>query len=191
MKILKFYDATSSDELVFPEVHDPDVLNRSALEVFSDFAVYEPRVIELNASAVEAARLLRQMHSGFNIVVDEDNHFVGLIDKLRLSEQKIVTRLSEGYKREELKVRDFMLHKNLLKTFDYQELSGASIQDVVRALNHSGLEYCLVTDREQHRVRGVIAARDIAERLHLELDTREAPSFVSAFEAIRNHSMTA
>ena len=62
----------------------------------------------------------------------------------------------------------------------------ARIGDVIETLQSAGQQHCLVIDREQHAIRGVLSANDIARRLKLAVDVSTPNSFASIFKVIAN-----
>ncbi|MDF1690535.1 MAG: CBS domain-containing protein [Cycloclasticus sp.] len=184
MKNLTFYDTTPFDELAWPERNNNITLDSSALEVFTDFNQIKPLVIESSISAIDAEKLMQKAHVHLKIVVDSNNHFLGIVSLEDLNCQEILKRISKGDNREELSVTDFMRRRKSLKAVDYSELEKASIDTVIGALKSNNQQHCLVIDREQHKIRGIISARDIARKLHLPLNIASDSTFVGIFQAV-------
>lgn len=186
MKTLDFYDPQPDDELVLPADSRRYSLEHPALSLFTDFQRHEALVLEAAMPLADCRKLMEKSHMSLAMVADKAGHCIGIIGLDDLSDQNIVKKLAEGYSREELQVSDFMRPKSALKAFAYEELTDASIGDVVEALHSSGQQYCLVIERGQHRIRGVISAGELARRLHLPVTVQELPTFVSIFHAIQH-----
>ncbi|MCR8923461.1 CBS domain-containing protein [Dasania sp. GY-MA-18] len=177
MKKLNFFASNTINELARPMMASELTEYSPALTIFNDFAEHEPLLIAATATALEAEKLMHSSHVNVMFVVDQADHFSGIVNKEDLSEQEIVKKLSQGFKRNELLVSDFMRSKSELKAFDYAELSLASIEDVIQAFKNSGQQQGLVIDREQQRIRGVLSTSDIAKKLHLPTDIEVRSSF--------------
>lgn len=183
MKSLNFYPTSSFDELAWPEERQDLSLKSSALYFFTDFLVSTPLVIDSNVTALEAKKLMQKTHVRLKLVINESNEFIGIISAEDLIDRKIVQKVSEGVKRHEIALTEFLTSKKDLKALDYQEVSKASIADVISVLKNSGEQHCLVIDRETHKIRGVFSASDISRKLHLPIDIHDRSSFYKVFAA--------
>jgi Mg2+/Co2+ transporter CorC len=86
--------------------------------------------------------------------------------------------------REDITVRDLMIPRSQQKVVNYQQLVDATIGDVLDALQTNGTLHCLVVDQEQHHIRGIISASDIARRLHIPVEIATPTTFVDIFKAV-------
>ncbi|WP_019529690.1 CBS domain-containing protein [Dasania marina] len=177
MKKLNFFATSSIDELAQPMMAKELSEYSSALSVLNDFAKQQPLLIAASATAVDAENIMHQSHVSVMLVVDQDGHFIGLINTEDLNEQGIMKKLSKGFKRSELLVSDFMRPKSQLQAFDYKELSAASIVDVINTFKESGQQLGLVIDRQLHSIRGLLSTSDIAKKLRLPVDIEVKSSF--------------
>lgn len=184
MKNLHFYEAIDVDRLVWPSDYHFISMQTSAMAVFTDFKQNQPTLIAADVPAVEAERLMRTEHVTTRMVVDEQDRFLGVVCLDDLDSQEVLKMVANGYQRSELRVSDFMRPKAALRSFDYAELEQATIKDVIEALQYSGQQHCLVVDRDNHAVRGIISAKDLAEKIQLPLDVQNRSSFVNVFNAI-------
>lgn len=184
MKNLQFYEAVDIDRLVWPTSYHFISMQTSAMAVFNDFKQSRPTLIAPDVTAIEAERLMRAEHVTIKMVMDEQDRFIGVVCLDDLDSQEVLKMVANGYQRAELRVRDFMRPKAGLRSFDYAELEQATIKDVIDALQNSGQQYCLVVDRDNHAVRGIISASDLAEKIRLPLDIQNRSSFVNVFNAI-------
>lgn len=184
MKKLTLHAVEAIDELAWPDNHQEHTLYSSALDVFTDFKNVKPLVIDAHSSAIEVEHLMKKAHVRLKLVVDKKEHFIGLISYDLLSSQEIVKKLGKGDLRENLLISDFMIPKSELKAIAYADIVNAKIGDVIETLKAAGQQHCLVTDHEDHTIRGVLSANDIAKKLQLEIDVSTPTSFASIFEAI-------
>ncbi|QDE30634.1 MULTISPECIES: CBS domain-containing protein [Shewanella] len=184
MKQLALYPIERIDELTSPEAHEDISMLSSAINVFTDFKNVTPQVIESSTSAVNVEHLMQKSHVRLKLVIDNKNRFIGLISFESLQNQEILKRVAAGHQREQLTVADFMIPKEQLKAIDFDDLSYARIGDVIETLQSAGQQHCLVLDRENHTIRGVLSANDIARRLKLAVDVSTPNSFASIFDVI-------
>jgi CBS domain containing-hemolysin-like protein len=125
---------------------------------------------------------MKQPHVKMKLVVNDAGQFIGLIGLNDISEEAIIKKVSMGEPRSELIVRDFMHHRELLKSFDYNELTRASVSDVLLAQKNNHQQHCLVIDRDRHEIRGLISARDVSRLLYRSVDIDKHLSFEALFE---------
>jgi len=77
-----------------------------------------------------------------------------------------------------------MIPKVKLKAFDYEQIACASINNVIEALKENGQQHCLVLDRNEHKIRGVISASDIVRKLKLPVNIMTDASFLGIFNTV-------
>ena len=181
MRTLHFYQASNVDELAWPEQPENLSMGSPALAFFTDFLEVQPLVIESNVSAIDVQRLMQKAHVRLKFVVDKDNRFLGIISADDLIDRKIVQKVSEGEKRNDIGVTELMRPKKALKVLDYKEVCKSTISDVITVLKNSGEQHCLVVDQSSHKVRGVFSASDISRKLHLPIDIQDRSSFYKVF----------
>lgn len=184
MKKVNFYEISDIDQLAWPESKEDISLDTPALQFFTDFNTVEPLVIDTVTRCIEVRNLMLQEHVKLKIVVDSNMHFLGIISLDRLDDRKIVQKVSEGFDRNDISVTDMMIPKNDLSAFDYNEISVASIGEIINALKDSGQRHCLVVDRESHKIRGIFSASDISRKLRLPIDIQGKSSFYKIFSVI-------
>lgn len=183
MKILNLYPTTEVDDLAWPEEMTELTTDFSALYFFTDFKKVKPLVIESTVSAVEVKRLMQKSHERLKFVLNDADQFIGIVSAEDLIDRKIVQKVSEGSKRDDIALTELMTPKRDLKALDYQEVAKASISEVIRKLKDSGEQHCLVVDRDSHEIRGIFSASDISRRLHLPIDIQDKSSFYKVFSA--------
>ena len=184
MKKLNFYRTSNVDELAWPEEKQEFSLDTPALKFFTDFINTEPLVIEDSTPAIEAKQLMLKSHVRLKFVVNRDDQFLGIICAEYLIDRKIVQKISEGYSRQELLVKDLMTAKKDLLALDIEEVSRVPISHVITALKNNGQQHCLVIDRGPHKIRGIFSASDISRKLHLAIDIQDTSSFYKVFSAV-------
>lgn len=184
MRGLPLYSADPNCDLAWPEITHEITLNSSALEIFTDFKIVKPLLVQSTASALEAEKLMQHAHVRLKMVVDSNNHFAGIISLDDLHSQEVMKKVVAGYSREDLTIADFMTPKDKLKTFEYSDIEHATISDIIETLKLAGQQHCLVVEREAHRVRGVISASDIARKLKLPINIVIDSSFANIFKTV-------
>lgn len=178
MHTLPLFKTESVDKLVWPDAEESVNLRSPAMSIFTDFKEHMPLVIDCHVKAVELERLMKQSHVKMKIVLDYNAQFCGIVTLADLDEQHVLQKVVQtGVPRSELTVMDFMQPKSSLQSFDYQHLAGATVGDIVETLKDNGKMHCLVIDRNNHEIRGVISVSDIARVLRAPLDIQAQPSF--------------
>lgn len=181
MSTLNLYPTTEVDDLAWPEEMEGLTMESPALNFFTDFKEVMPLVVESTVPAIEAKRLMRKTHVRLKFVLNDSGQFVGIISADDLIDRIIMQKVSEGMKRGEIELSDFMTPKRDLKALDYQEVVKASISEVVCKLKSSGEQHCLVVDRDNHKIKGIFSASDISRKLHLPIDIQDKSSFYKVF----------
>jgi CBS domain containing-hemolysin-like protein len=184
MKTLALYTVEAIDHLVQPADFDGTRLTSPALQVVTDFKHTEPNTISANSKASTALQMMQQEHSRLKLVVDHQGELVGLLAIEQLSEQALMRQVAFGSQRDDIRVADVMRPRERIKALAYQQLKHCTIADVVNTLQSSGEQHCVVIDRDNHQIRGVISAQDIARRLKLPLQISQAPTFLHIFDSI-------
>lgn len=183
MKKLHFFQPTADDKLAAPEQHTEINLNSSALQFLTDFKHVAPLTLHASTCAVEAKNIMLQSKEKMRFVVDHDNAFIGIITIHELSDVQFIRKTSEGYKRQDIQVAEMMIARSQLTAFDYGELQDATIEDVVHALQDSGQHHCLVLDRDEHKIRGILSASTISRKLQFPINIYDPASFYKVFTA--------
>ncbi|RVU84328.1 CBS domain-containing protein [Leucothrix sargassi] len=185
MKSLDLYTIEKIDHIVTPENYEHLTLDSSALEVFTDFREFHPLVVDADTKAVEAKFLMQKSHLNLKIVLNSEMRLCGVIGLEDLSEQRLVTEVSKGKKREDILVTDLMLARADMMAFDYNEIRRAQVHNILSTLKDNNLQYCLVVDHEAHEIRGIISANEIARKLNIPLLMNPpAGTFAEVFSAL-------
>lgn len=184
MKRFNLYPIESVDELAHPEISNSITLDSPALSVMTDFKFHEPLVAGGYDRASDIERSMVRSHVRMKLVVNDDQQFIGLISLDDLNAQEMLKRVAKGMSRDDLSAVDFMRHKNSLRALDYHELKQATVRDLVQTLKDNEHQHYLVVDRQEHKIRGVISASDLARKLHLDININSRSSFVSVYSAL-------
>ncbi len=184
MRSLTLCDVEQIDELAWPENFQEVTLQSPAEIIFTDFTKHKPLIIEENVSAHETQQLMLNAHVRLKMVVNKDNKFLGMVSLTDIQHQEIIKKVADGYDHKELLVTDFMQPKSELKAIDFNDLQFANVGDILETLKTNGKRHCLVIDRENHNIRGVVSASDIVRTLKLNIDLSLPPSFVEIFKVV-------
>lgn len=187
MKELHLYNVEQNDSVFVHSFDKQLTLTSPAINVFNDFQEHEPLKVVGDTKAKDALILMQRADAEMKIVISNQGDFVGLISTKELNEQNIISQVSRGTSRDDVLVQDLMLAKHKLHAFDYEELLNANVTDVVTSLRNYGLKHCLVVERNQHQIRGVISADDIALTLQLPFSLNERSSFGHLYNAIADY----
>ncbi|MFT6791117.1 MAG: CBS domain containing-hemolysin-like protein [Cellvibrionaceae bacterium] len=175
MKKLNLYSVEDIDELAWPVDSEEYTLESPALAFFTDFASVDPLVVESNLSAVEVKTLMQKTHARLKFVVNERDKFLGIVGAEDLIDRKFVQKVSKAVRRDEIEVTELMIPKKKLNALDFNEIKTVSVANVVAVLKESGENYCLVVDRDKHKIRGIFSASEIARKLHTRIDIHKRP----------------
>lgn len=184
MKSLTLYNTESIDKLVWPEEQDSVSAKTPALNILTDFRQHRPRVIDANVRAIDLENLMKRSHVKMKIILDPRKKFIGIVSLYDLSEENILKKVDKNTPRNELLVSDLMHARETLKCFDYSDLAKATVEDVLETQKHNHQQHCLVIDRKQHEIRGLISARDVARLINRSVDIEAHISFEALFNEL-------
>ena len=184
MKNMTLYPMAEISELAWPKQPKALSLDTPAEVFFTDFETVQPRIIEATTSALDAKKVMMKTHIRLLFVVNDADHFVGVITADDLIERKIVQQVSLGFRREDIEVTDLMTPKRQLFALDIAAVQRATINDVIRVLKDSHQQHCLVIDSEEPKIRGIFSTTDISRKLNLHIDTENRSDFYKVFEVI-------
>jgi CBS domain containing-hemolysin-like protein len=191
MKNLKLVTLDTVDRIVTPNDFKKITLDSPAAEIFTDFKLFNPLMIESNTKAVDALHLMLKAHVHLKIVISESNDFVGVLSSYDVSEQSIIHRVALGHDREDILVSDLMLPRSKLMAFDILELEHSTVNEVIEVLKKNGLRHCLVMDSKNHHIRGLISSSDIARKLHIPIEITSNVTFAKIFKAVNIERISA
>ncbi|MDE8603188.1 CBS domain-containing protein [Marinomonas sp. RSW2] len=191
MKTLTYVSTKNVNNLIWPATTEDINIYSSALSVFTDFTTAGPRVIESSTRADELVQLMKKEHVRMKIVVDADNHFIGVISLDDLSEDVFIKQVANGFKRSELMVADLMRAKEGLLALSYTSLKNSDIESLLFSQRHNLLQHLLVIDEDTKAIRGVISSNDVVRQLRLDIDvafSSFAYTYQSAILGYKDHA---
>ncbi|MCH8529380.1 MAG: hypothetical protein LAT65_00885 [Saccharospirillum sp.] len=181
MKELTISHLDPQDHLVSPYEFFDWTEQSPVLALLKDFRIHQPHKVRSNASAIDVARQMAMEGVDCKLVADKTGELVGLLSEDRLCEQRfLITQALLGVGRLELTASDMMQPRAEIPVVDYEALKNIQIADMLNTLRESGETYCLVLDREQHQIRGLISVSDLAGRLHQTLTVKPKVSIAQA-----------
>ena len=187
MKMLQLLPVESDYHLVHPEEFHHLDPSASALAIFTDFKKHVPQSVSSNLAAVHAESLMRKTHVRMKVAVDESGELVGVLSLHELDDQRFSqVRHAEQIKHDEVLVQHLMIPRQNLMALDYSELVNSNIEQVLETLKQNKQQHCLVIDRDNSQIRGLISATDIARRLHIPLEIERPTTFFDIFMAIKH-----
>lgn len=186
MKTLKLHKIDRVDHLISPEEFSDLGLHSPALSLITDFKRHEPFVVDGWMPAVDAERYMRQSHGRLRLVIDQAGEFIGTITLDDLAEGELLKKVAQGENRQEIQVTDLMKPRHEISALIYDDIRKATVADIIDTLRCSGERHCLVVDDKHHWIRGLIAASDIALRLHIEFDFNSPPSFADILAVVQS-----
>lgn len=182
MKKLPLVNLTAVDNILSLDRTENINLSSSALSVFTDFKYQKAHVIEADTIASQALQLMQKSHVRMNVAISNEEDFLGIISTNEISEQNIIARLSKGIRREDILVKDLMIPKYQLHAFELNDLVNATVGDIISTLGDYRLRHCLVLDRYNHHIRGVISSSDIARKLQMNANADNEFAFNTIYE---------
>lgn len=188
MKNLTIFSLAAADHLVQPEEFEDITAAHSALAILTDFRSHKPHMLDAEMEAGEALELMLAEDVRTKLVVNEQREFIGVLGLEDLSEHNMaLKRIDLGVKQSELMVRDLMHARRDIRAVNYDEFAKARVGDVVATLKKQRQDYLLVVDQEAHHIRGIVSAREVAKRLHTDVEIEKELTFADIFSAVRTH----
>jgi len=187
-RVLETVGLSDIDNIQRPEEHENINLESSAFEVFTDFRIERPFMLEQSVSIGDATLMLQRAHVRRKLVIDADEQFRGVISLADLLSSKVMRTIeSTGLKREDMTIADVMIRKEDLQAVEFQEFQHAKIGDILMIMKQFGEEHVLVVEGESRSIRGIVSSTDIARKLHQTVNIEErANSFSEIYQALRS-----
>ena len=165
-------------------------LDDPAVAVMTDFQKVTAFTIDPDVSVDTAARVMRRRNVHLLLVVDGDNHVLGIITSNDLLGEKTLQCISErGIARADALVRDIMTPENRLEVISIDDVLHAHVGHVVATLKATGRRHAAVVDEDAsgHQVlRGLFAASQLARQLGNPVETVEiAQTFAEISVALK------
>jgi CBS domain containing-hemolysin-like protein len=176
----------AADHLGVPHHGGPVGLGSPARRIFIDYRAHEPRVIDSWMRATDARRHMLQTHEPALLVVDADGVVVGAVLADDLGEDRLIRHIAAGARRDEIRVFELMTPRHAIRAIAHDDFEHATVRDVLVALRSHGERFCLIVDHRNHEIRGLVAARIVAQRLSVGAELDSASTFVDVFRAIHH-----
>lgn len=186
-KHLKTVPLAAISRIEEPEVSVPVTVNSPETEVFTDFSVQQPFVLEHSNTIDEAEALMKKTHVRLKLVVEARDAFKGVVSLAGLLSVKVMQAVKRtGLERSELTVESLMTKKDGMLAIDITSLKAARIGDLLLTMQSFGDQHVLVVDGVGGSIRGLVSASDIARRLNVPVTISErAHSFAQIYQAVR------
>lgn len=183
MRKLTVYTLDQVDHLVQPAEFQDATLTSPALSIFTDFRTSNPMLLDADTNAVEAEEMMRQEHNSLKLVVDRQQEMVGVLSSDHFTSQYLMQHVSKDVKARDLRVADLMRPRDAVMALSYQQIQHCTVGDVLHTLQQKGEAYCVVIDRDSHQIRGIISAREITNRLHIQpVQIEKTPALLNMFD---------
>lgn len=165
-------------------------LDDPAVAVMTDFQKVTAFTIDPDVSVDTAARVMRRRNVHLLLVVDGENHVLGIITSNDLLGEKTLQCISaRGIARADALVRDIMTPENRLEVISIDDVLHAHVGHVVATLKATGRRHAAVVDEDAsgHQVlRGLFAASQLARQLGNPVETVEiAQTFAEISVALK------
>jgi len=140
------------------------------LSVMTDLTEVRAATVRPDTSLSQARQLMIYQGVRLLFVVDKMPCIEGLITSTDLEGDRAIQLVAErGVRYEELMVSEVMSPLSVLDAIDYDELAGATVESLIRALLQIGRNHMLVfqksTAETPPRIRGVISRAQIERQL--------------------------
>jgi CBS domain containing-hemolysin-like protein len=162
-------------------------LDSPASEVFTDFTLQAPLMLEKSTTIEDAKALMAKTHVKLKLVIDSAESFLGVVTLADLVSVRVMRAMEKtGLRREDLTVADIMTPRKSMHAIDVVDIASAKIGDLLKTMEDFGDQHVLVVDAGHQQIRGLISATDIARCLHVPLQINErANSFSQIYETVR------
>jgi CBS domain-containing protein len=156
----------------------------------TDFQKVTAFTIDPDVSVDSAARVMRRRNVHLLLVVNVENHVLGIITSNDLVGEKTLQCISSrGIAREDALVRDIMTPEDRLEVIGMEDVRHAHVGHVVATLKASGRRHAAVVDEDasgRQVLRGLFAASQLARQLGEAVETTEiARNFAEISVALR------
>lgn len=148
-----------------------------AITVMTDFQKVTAFTIDPDVSVDSAARVMRRRNVHLLLVVNVENHVLGIITSNDVIGEKTLQCISaRGISRTDALVRDIMTPEDKLEVIGMDDVSHAHVGHVVATLKATGRRHAAVVDEDAsgHQIlRGLFSASQLACQLGEPLETPE------------------
>jgi CBS domain containing-hemolysin-like protein len=178
--------ATTIKEIQRPATVHVLSLRSPAMEVFTDFSMQQPLMLEHVTSIDDAREIMKSTHNKFFLVIDKQESFLGVVSLEDLESEKVMAEIARSrLRRHELTVEKVMTPPCHICSIDFRDFQQADIGCVLACMKDYGEQYVLVVDAQRSSIRGIVSAETIARRMHSPVVISErAVSFSDIFKTI-------
>ncbi|MCF8178978.1 MAG: CBS domain-containing protein [Sulfuritalea sp.] len=152
-------------------------LEDPAVAVMTDFQQVTAFTIDPDVSVDTAARVMSRRNVHLLLVVNVDNHVLGMITSNDLLGEKTLQCInSRGITRDEVLVRDIMTPDSRLEVISMDDVLHAHVGHVVATLKAKGRQHAAVVDEDAsgHQIlRGLFSCSQLARQLGEPVETPE------------------
>jgi CBS domain-containing protein len=162
----------------------------AAVAVMTDFQKVTAFTIDPDVSVDTAARVMRRRKVHLLLVVDVENHVLGIITSNDLLGEKTLQCISaRGISRADALVRDIMTPESRLEVISMDDVLHAHVGHVVATLKATGRRHAAVVDEDasgRQILRGLFSASQLASQLGEPVETTEiAKTFAEISVALK------
>jgi len=166
-------------------------LEDPAISVMTDFRKVTALTVDPDVSADSAARVMRRRNVHLLLVVNVENHVLGIITSNDLIGEKILQCISaRGISREDALVRDIMTPESRLEVIAMDDVMHAHVGHVVATLKAKGRRHAAVVDEDasgNQVLRGLFSCSQLARQLGEPVETIEiAQNFAEISFALKS-----
>jgi CBS-domain-containing membrane protein len=150
-------------------------LEEPASQVMTDFRIVTAYTI-FPLETIDAART-KMIHRGVRmlLVVDDQNHILGLITASDLTSEKPMQVVqTQGIRHSDVMVKDIMTPREKLEVLRMEDLQKARVGDIVQTLKSHGRQHALVVEHAGDRgqiLRGMFSVSQISRQLGAHVET--------------------
>ncbi len=189
---LRVQDTSDVDHLLSPtQVRPQSTLRSPALEVMTDFIEIAPVTVSAQLGVDEALEWMKSQHVRMLFVVNDRGQFAGVITSRDIAGTHVMAYAQQnGIDRSEVQVRHVMLKKSHIRGLTFEQVSDATIGDLMLTMQGSGDQHVVVIDEGYagvKRVRGVISASDISRLLKVSFEVMYEAKTFAEIERIVAH----
>ena len=194
-KPLPFCDLQTGATYFRPSQELPEHVTETdaAVNVMTDLSKVTAFTVELITPLNKALEIMVKRKVRLLLVRDADGAVRGLITSRDIQGNKPKKILEKSYlTMEELVVRDIMTLKHKLNVLQMEDVSKASVGDIIASLKEVKRQHAMVVDTDpdsgKPAVRGIFSLSQIAKQLGLDIDpAKQATTFAEFEQALAEH----
>ncbi len=163
----------------------------SAVHLLIDFCQRRPPAISSDMGVSEARLWMKMADTTFKLVQNSVGDCIGIITIADVhGERPLSLANRRGDSLGEIRVKDVMTPLSRLPATHYRDLCKATAGDLVNSFRSAGVPFILVLDdsssEEAPRLRGLVSAAELVEKLHVPMDlAQRASSFTEIVSAVQ------